>query len=110
MQIHARTMIARVAATISAAAMALCLFNCGSEAGPEAANDAFTAAEEQSTELQTSEASEPLAVNQICRWFGTAPICSGACPAGWNEVKRSTCLFESCGAYCVTGSKAYCCQ
>ncbi|KAF3929708.1 hypothetical protein AA313_de0206727 [Arthrobotrys entomopaga] len=59
----------------------------------------------------------------IQEWFGTAPLCNGKCPAGWNVVLfaevAGACqqsnpfkLIESCtnlsSHKCVTGKKALC--
>lgn len=30
-----------------------------------------------------------------CRWFGTAPWCSGECPDGWTEERRATSRYNS---------------
>jgi len=46
-------------------------------------------------------------------WYGTAPFCSGSCPSGWQQVKRTNCCGNSdpgCGACCWTGTKALCHQ
>jgi hypothetical protein len=43
-----------------------------------------------------------------CRWFGTAPLCDGECPAGWKleNLSGSGCI----GTWGVSGTKAYCCK
>jgi len=43
-----------------------------------------------------------------CRWFGTAPLCDGECPAGWKleNLSGSGCV----GTWGVSGTKAYCCK
>jgi len=38
-----------------------------------------------------------------CQWFGTAPLCSGKCPAGWFFRRRSA-------ANCTNGWKVLCCR
>jgi hypothetical protein len=43
--------------------------------------------------------------SSCCRWFGTAPICSGVCPPGCSERARND---EGDGATCLTGTKALC--
>lgn len=38
-----------------------------------------------------------------CRWFGTDPICEGACPRGWQPKGRPQ--------FCtISGMKVYCCE
>src|SRR6266567_2136354 len=44
-----------------------------------------------------------------CHVFGTAPLCSGSCPAGWTEKSRGSCLPGS-GSCCLSGSKVNCCD
>jgi hypothetical protein len=43
--------------------------------------------------------------SSCCRWFGTAPICSGVCPPGCSERARNN---IGDGATCFIGSKALC--
>lgn len=47
-----------------------------------------------------------VATAQTCVWYGTAPACNGACPAGFTLAQRDK---EGDGRKCVTGTKAYCC-
>lgn len=115
MKNRSRNMVARLASTIGVTALALCMFNCGSEANPDATNAVFTPEEENPAELQTAETSEPLAVSEICRWRGTAPFCDGECHSNETERMRSSCNnlippYVFCGSVCVTGTKAYCCR
>jgi hypothetical protein len=43
-----------------------------------------------------------------CKWFGTAPLCDGSCPAGWDLVNYSG---DGCiGTWGISGTKAYCCK
>jgi len=39
------------------------------------------------------------------KWFGTAPICRGKCPKGWQLLKRSK---RGNGKKCLTGKKVLC--
>lgn len=43
---------------------------------------------------------------RTCRWFGTAPFCSGSCPPGYHQKMRDR---RGDGKKCVSGSKVYCC-
>jgi hypothetical protein len=45
---------------------------------------------------------------KICNWFGTAPLCAGACPPGWTSEKRNA-QGPAGSNKCLTGTKAYCC-
>lgn len=47
------------------------------------------------------------ASSRECRWFGTAPFCSGSCPSGWEPQLFRGRPFR---APCVTGSKVSCCR
>jgi hypothetical protein len=44
---------------------------------------------------------------QGCRWFGTAPVCDGRCPAGWSlkEFSGRGCV----GTWFASGTKVLCC-
>src|SRR6476659_8646792 len=43
-----------------------------------------------------------------CQWFGTAPLCDGSCPAGW-EIKEFS--AKGCvGTWGVSGTKVLCCK
>jgi hypothetical protein len=55
----------------------------------------------------STSADAKMVVNAVCKWFGTAPACSGQCPNGWTEKRRSK---TGDGQRCFTGSKAYCCD
>jgi hypothetical protein len=43
-----------------------------------------------------------------CRWFGTAPLCDGECPAGWRieNYSGAGCV----GTWGISGTKAFCCK
>ncbi len=43
----------------------------------------------------------------VYKWYGTAPFCSGECPSGWTYVKRDK---RGDGARCWTGWKHQCKQ
>ncbi|EIE80831.1 hypothetical protein RO3G_05536 [Rhizopus delemar RA 99-880] len=58
-------------------------------------------------------------VNATCQYFGTAPICEGECPAGWeyrfsasysNRYADGTESLPGFGASCWKGEKVYCCD
>jgi hypothetical protein len=53
--------------------------------------------------LSPGPAQAKMVTNAVCQWFGTAPVCAGRCPGGWEQKKRSD-------KGCLTGSKAYCCD
>ncbi|CAL8580146.1 hypothetical protein XPA_005879 [Xanthoria parietina] len=42
-----------------------------------------------------------------CKWFGTAPFCSGECPEGWGWCIKSG---NGDGDSCLSGWKWYCCE
>ncbi len=42
-----------------------------------------------------------------CRWFGTAPKCEGACPAGWKQYGGDN--DDGDGYHCYVGTKKMCC-
>lgn len=42
-----------------------------------------------------------------CAWFGTAPLCNGKCPTGFNKLTESKC---GDGQACVSGIKVFCCS
>lgn len=54
----------------------------------------------------------PSTVGAVEHWFGTAPFCSGSCPAGWTQVASTSCCGNSkpagCGNCCWTGRKVKC--
>ena len=50
-----------------------------------------------------------------CKWFGTAPMCSGSCPGGWYTMKKQSTNYvqqgePGFGSYCYSGKKALCCR
>lgn len=55
----------------------------------------------------STEAEAKREVSAVCKWFGRAPTCSGSCPAGWTQTRRSK---VGDGQRCFTGSKVRCCD
>lgn len=43
----------------------------------------------------------PAADAAECQWFGTAPLCDGECPTGWQQKTAKQCF---------SGWKVYCCE
>lgn len=54
-----------------------------------------------------SDAEARREVSAVCKWFGTAPACSGSCPKGWTQTKVSK---TGDGEKCFSGSKVHCCD
>lgn len=43
-----------------------------------------------------------------CKWFGTAPLCDGSCPSGWELKSFSS---KGCiGTWGISGTKTLCCK
>ncbi|KAF3935984.1 hypothetical protein ABW20_dc0103647 [Dactylellina cionopaga] len=70
----------------------------GEPQGQAASNDNYgkpAASPANSYSPKDSYNSAPAAKNCIQEWFGTAPLCDGACPSGWTEI-RTNAKADSC--------------
>ncbi|KIM80319.1 hypothetical protein PILCRDRAFT_89625 [Piloderma croceum F 1598] len=70
---------------------------------------AIVAASASAATLSTGESVDDNVITAVarsgkaCAWFGTAPLCNGKCPAGFDKLTESKC---GDGETCLTGIKS----